>query len=706
MADDQLRMVAEVVDKFSGPLRELQKLLKGTNAEQGRQAREQREAAQALRRDNEQLARSLTELVKPALGGVGLASLSAVGALTAMGRAAVGFADSARTFRIISQETGISIQNLRTLNAVAKTVDIAPEEMQSAVRKLALNFELAKRQAGDLYTALSQHIETLPLLEEVRRAKDPMEAFIRLVDGIKKLNIAPEFKALIAREAGIPEALIQITGTMREETEKWRGHIAKMTKESVENAEKFKLAWQDTQQVFENLTNAIGAVALPPLTAAMSVFLDQLLRAQQLSGQLAEDLNKGNLKEFLFGRDRPVTEKERGSRWDPDRQPTDEDTKPFYGRTPKNLHKMSYSPEDTGTTMVGGGRFRVAVPSSGAPAIHTTFQDDETKRTIATGTETGVLSAFRQFFGAEGGAGGGGGGGGMTGEGVFGGGGMIGAASFGGVGGGAGAVGGFRPSRGRNPAIGGFRPRRGGGGGAVGDDNAGEGLAGSAYLKARRERFAKEFADNPKVKQDLAAIVSMEHESDPTAVTESLMNRMDASHRTIESGIGGGAHSFYGPVRHGLVPGRLRELQRNPKRLARIMAGIDAALEGSNLIHGATDQGSGNDPNVAWQGGRIVRHGEVYNDWGGGPGHEGNRRFREAQEARVKAEQRSQGDLLEAARSNSVAAPGAAKIEGGASLSIDMRGLPKSARTNVDTFGNAFDDVRLNRGKTMQPSQD
>ena len=156
-------------------------------------------------------------------------------------------------------------------------------------------------------------------------------------------------------------------------------------------------------------------------------------------------------------------------------------------------------------------------------------------------------------------------------------------------------------------------------------------MTGNAFLQSQRSRFAKELQENPETRNKLAALMTLEHESDPTAVAESLMNRMAYTGGTLEKGMTSG---FYGPVK--MLPGREAELARNPARMAKMNAAIDAALAGSNLIKGATDQGSGNDPNVSWPGGRIVRGGEVYNDWAGGPGgHEGARRFREAQQARV-----------------------------------------------------------------------
>ena len=163
------------------------------------------------------------------------------------------------------------------------------------------------------------------------------------------------------------------------------------------------------------------------------------------------------------------------------------------------------------------------------------------------------------------------------------------------------------------------------------------GLEGSPYLRAERAPYAAEIEKKPALRLRAAAIASLEHESDAAAVIESLVNRSAYTGRSLESGMGGGAHSFYGPVRRGLVPAREAELVRNPARLARLNKAIDQVLAGSNLLRGATDQGSPSDPNGAWQGGRMVRYGEVYNDWGGGPGgHAGAARWREEQQRHVR----------------------------------------------------------------------
>jgi len=167
----------------------------------------------------------------------------------------------------------------------------------------------------------------------------------------------------------------------------------------------------------------------------------------------------------------------------------------------------------------------------------------------------------------------------------------------------------------------------------------GEGKEGSEYLAARRAPMKQQIENDPALKRQVAALMTMEHESDPAAVYESLANRMDyVNTERAKRGqeplslkqmvFGTGKGSFYGPVRRGLLGARMAQM--SPERFQAMYNAMAFVHGGSNLLEGATDQGSANDPNAQHQGGRKVRFGEVYNDFGGGPGgHAAAARFRE-----------------------------------------------------------------------------
>jgi len=156
----------------------------------------------------------------------------------------------------------------------------------------------------------------------------------------------------------------------------------------------------------------------------------------------------------------------------------------------------------------------------------------------------------------------------------------------------------------------------------------------NAYIAKQRERFKTEL-QNATLRQEVAAMLVSEDERNPLPVLESLLNRtlyMAANgksrslHQMIYSG-------FYGPTNRGQLPRFIRELQRDPKLRARMNAAIDAALAGSDVIRGFTDQGLPSDPGAAYEMAHdhVMIGGEVFGDWGGGPGgHPGAAAWRQA----------------------------------------------------------------------------
>lgn len=184
------------------------------------------------------------------------------------------------------------------------------------------------------------------------------------------------------------------------------------------------------------------------------------------------------------------------------------------------------------------------------------------------------------------------------------------------------------------------------------------------YSTTMRDTRARLFEQmTPQDKILAAGMMQAENAKDPIGPMESLANRAAANNMTMGQLL---RSRFYGPgasfARRGMA------IQRSGQ-MPHYEAVMAAVQNGSNVLGGATDQGSGRDPNVGWTGGRIRRSGEVYNDWGGGRGHAANAKWRREIQARVRAEnqpptavaatepQRMGGDLEGVVRATSQLAP-------------------------------------------------
>lgn len=202
----------------------------------------------------------------------------------------------------------------------------------------------------------------------------------------------------------------------------------------------------------------------------------------------------------------------------------------------------------------------------------------------------------------------------------------------------------------------------------------------SPVLERERAKFRNEL-NNPRTRWETLAMMALEHDQDPAAVAESLLNRSDYAKSSVHNMLHSG---FYGPVNFGKLGAEIRRLQNDPQRAARLNAGLETALRGSNLLGGATDQGSHRDPNVGWRGGRVIRFGETYNDWGGGPGgHAGAERYRKQQQQRVRAGQQAaeRGQQFAMDISRRVPFTGGAEMDIGGGMI--RRGAPATELENI-----------------------
>ncbi len=139
------------------------------------------------------------------------------------------------------------------------------------------------------------------------------------------------------------------------------------------------------------------------------------------------------------------------------------------------------------------------------------------------------------------------------------------------------------------------------------------------WVSQRREAaFRKELKD-PNVWINVAAMLLSE--GTPLQSAESFFNRVmyvrasgkaQSLMQMIQSG-------FYGPYNRGEYPSFIARIRGSQPLVNQLNTAIETAMAGSDTIQGYTDQGMPTDPNGQHQP-QIRIGGNVFNDWGGGPG--------------------------------------------------------------------------------------
>lgn len=131
----------------------------------------------------------------------------------------------------------------------------------------------------------------------------------------------------------------------------------------------------------------------------------------------------------------------------------------------------------------------------------------------------------------------------------------------------------------------------------------------SATMRDARARAFQGMDDQ--TKKLVAGMAASEMANDPIGPIESLFNRSAHTGIPVRNLLYNGFYAHTAPK----FAARAIQLQ-NSGQMGRFMAAIDAVQRGSNVLAGATDQGSAklNDPNSRNRSGMITRYDEVYND--------------------------------------------------------------------------------------------
>jgi hypothetical protein len=639
--DDQMRMQAVVVDGFTGPLKKLNESLRATGSV--KTGAVMRKDWEGVRKEITGVTRELNTAFSPVLRGVGITSLGIGAAITGMIVGLKNTAQSGRSLKFLSDQLGTSVNKLRELEALGEHFDIPVGQTESALKGLATTMNELERNWGSAYNTLRNR-NLGWMAEDLKKAFEHGgvgEAFDKVIEDLKKIpNLA------------------------------YRREIAQMLLGSDQWS---VVATEQSNRLREKIKREIGVVS-PEQLAAEQRLTDSLKETNRQIGELwthsaplIEFFNHGleGLNELL-GKFRKYGWSEfTGS------DPEDRRRKLALNLSAKEYKLKGVDSDISAFTKRGD---KPAVDDLQSERRQLVDEIAKLRKELEDINKDQLLHK-QSFIG---------GGAGMP---------AIISAMYSGGGGVGAGLGGF----GIHPHVstGGAK-----GGGIAVPDDAGAGLNSSAYLAARRAGMKAEIARDPRLRNELAGMMMLE--GSPVQTMESLANRAEmmnkwrgsrgmkpmSLHEMLHSG-------FYGPINRGQLPGAIARLQHNPALMKRMGAAIDAVMGGSNTVKGYTDQGMPSDPNGAWgmRHGHMMKGGNLFTDWGGGPGHDYARRFREQQQDAVR-----DGGPATAGIPVPRTDPrkGAQTMEGHATLHVQLDGLPSSAKTHF-AYGGMFREVRLTR---------
>jgi len=151
MADETLRMQAEVVDRFSGPLKSLRAQLLDVSRQGASHGETLAKGMGKAEAAIQSTARSATTVLNPALATVGVTGLTAGAAVAGVAMSLSKLSSNLSSLGALSRETGVAAGTLQTFGAVARKFGLEQDAVAAGTKTFAGNMREFSHGIGETY---------------------------------------------------------------------------------------------------------------------------------------------------------------------------------------------------------------------------------------------------------------------------------------------------------------------------------------------------------------------------------------------------------------------------------------------------------------------------------------------------------------------------------------------------------------------------
>lgn len=665
---ETLKMAAEIVDKWSGPLKKMTEALKKFHAEgkefndRGAERTERHaQSYELLRRQIGYMKTKGIDIAAPALGEMGITILGVSGSLAAMGAALVkstkDWANWGQVLTFANRESGLHVDTLRGLaeanqrfgvsqDATVKSLDEFGDHMNQLARRSPIYLNEWKKYPK-LWNELGQQLMSGGLSREQQLRKT-----MEFIPTIRDVDQRKRVLALL----GLPENWATLTEHEMRDMERRAAQFTRAHPFDAQSANRMKAAIENVKTSVDGLETDLGNTFGPAGLALMNAFTDSINKVDGAIKTVIHDL-----REF--------------ERWERQLGKTAGDWLGAHVGGP--VGKFVHSERDRFLNWLHGDK-------------------EKSKDAVKEGVKEGMTDFYNQMTDAQR------------------------------------LAGGYQPMAYHPtetvPAVPRFgsaefpvdhvgverlQKSLGGVPKSISKDETGANVPTSSSLADQRHRFATELQNNPALRDRFMRIMYNEQGANPLGtegIAESAMNR------ALVRGTSLAAQLRW----HGLEPGGYyqpgnmgRGALENPRIRAVLQHSLAAALAGSNVVYGATDNSSGGLAASERASGRFrfLRgiNGEsffapgwaersfarTWNTWHDAVTIDDKRRTRLGDTINREHPTPEDELLREGKR-----ATGVDRLDGNARLTIDLNGFPRGTKFAQKADG-IFKQVTLNRGRPM-----
>ena len=270
---DSLRMVAEVVDNFSTPLKNLRAQLQGMGKDGGSHTDAVVKGFSKVEGAAKSAGQTVTTVMNPALAAVGITGLGVVAAMNGVGAAMRSLGGSVSALAMLGRETGISAENLRVMQSVMGKFGIEAGSSAGSIKTFTQNMREARDGIGPIMQFLRTQGRTTEgrayfnqLADDLKNSKDNSDALMKALEGLEHVQ-DPAGRMKYAQEifgnADIGRLGDQHLGRLKDIVEQQRKLLGPLDPATVKAAEDFEKAMAGLRGTMQKLGTAIATEAMP-----------------------------------------------------------------------------------------------------------------------------------------------------------------------------------------------------------------------------------------------------------------------------------------------------------------------------------------------------------------------------------------------------------------------------------------------------------
>jgi uncharacterized membrane protein YgcG len=296
--DEVVKIVVEVVDKFTKPLEDMRKHLAGVG-DNAPDSEKLQKHFHNLRTAANSVGSALNLTLLPALRGLGFSFVTIAAAIYGAVSALKEFAGNLDTLSRLSRETGLTIDNMRELEAVGRRVGATTAEMRQGFRDFAAEMHKIRAHTQSETLIGLRGVGLNEYADRLSKAKTTAEAEALMFQELDKIRDPDERRRFLQLHFFPPEFAAATRAERERLVAEYRKQVGQTDKAAIDASKKFVDSMQSIGNAWESITKQMARDGT--LETAVTGLEGAIGAVDKINEAIRAIVGPGSLGDKLFG---------------------------------------------------------------------------------------------------------------------------------------------------------------------------------------------------------------------------------------------------------------------------------------------------------------------------------------------------------------------------------------------------------------------